>query len=77
MKTLSVLGTAAMFLVGGGILAHGLPALHHGVQALTQPLPGWLGAVAGAGAGPDRRGGRGPGAGGGECGGPPARAPAH
>jgi predicted DNA repair protein MutK len=26
MKTLSVLGTAAMFLVGGGILAHGLPA---------------------------------------------------
>ena len=25
MKSLSVLGTAAMFLVGGGILAHGLP----------------------------------------------------
>ena len=47
MKTLSVLGTAAMFLVGGGILAHGLPALRHGVQAFTQPLPGWLGAVAG------------------------------
>ena len=29
MKSLSVLGTAAMFLVGGGILAHGLPFLHH------------------------------------------------
>ncbi|MCB4810420.1 DUF808 domain-containing protein [Methylovorus menthalis] len=29
MRTLSVVGTAAMFMVGGGILAHGLPWLHH------------------------------------------------
>ena len=29
MKALSFLGTAAMFLVGGGILTHGIPALHH------------------------------------------------
>lgn len=33
MKTLSILGTAAMFLVGGGILVHGIPwlaeQLHH------------------------------------------------
>ena len=29
MKALSVLGTAAMFLVGGGILVHGLPFAHH------------------------------------------------
>jgi predicted DNA repair protein MutK len=29
MKTLSVVGTAAMFMVGGGILMHGVPALHH------------------------------------------------
>ena len=29
MKALSIAGTAAMFLVGGGILTHGLPALHH------------------------------------------------
>jgi predicted DNA repair protein MutK len=29
MKSLSVAGTAAMFLVGGGILAHGIPAVHH------------------------------------------------
>ncbi|MDA0275862.1 MAG: DUF808 domain-containing protein [Proteobacteria bacterium] len=29
MKGLSVAGTAAMFLVGGGILVHGIPALHH------------------------------------------------
>jgi predicted DNA repair protein MutK len=32
MKLLSVLGTAAMFLVGGGILAHGIPWLAHGVE---------------------------------------------
>ncbi len=31
MKALAVLGTAAMFLVGGGILVHGLPVLHHWV----------------------------------------------
>ena len=28
MKALSVAGTAAMFLVGGGILVHGIPVLH-------------------------------------------------
>jgi uncharacterized protein len=33
MKGLSVAGTAAMFLVGGGILVHGVPALHHRVEA--------------------------------------------
>jgi uncharacterized protein len=38
MKALSVVGTAAMFLVGGGILLHGLPFLHH---ALTPTVPGW------------------------------------
>ena len=32
MKFLSVAGTAAMFLVGGGILVHNIPALHHWVQ---------------------------------------------
>jgi len=31
MKALTVIGTAAMFLVGGGILAHGIPAVHHGI----------------------------------------------
>ncbi len=29
MKTLAIVGTAAMFLVGGGILTHNIPALHH------------------------------------------------
>ena len=45
MKSLSVVGTAAMFLVGGGILAHGVPALHHGIEALAAqaaPVPGAL-----------------------------------
>ncbi|KRC19065.1 DUF808 domain-containing protein [Acidovorax sp. Root217] len=32
MKFLSIAGTAAMFLVGGGILVHGVPALHHAVE---------------------------------------------
>ncbi|MFM2053694.1 MAG: hypothetical protein RL456_1731 [Pseudomonadota bacterium] len=33
MKFLSVAGTAAMFLVGGGILAHGLGPVHHLIEA--------------------------------------------
>jgi predicted DNA repair protein MutK len=32
MKTLSVAGTVAMFLVGGGIITHGIPWLHHLIQ---------------------------------------------
>ncbi len=35
MKTLSVLGTVAMFLVGGGILSHGIPPLHHAIEELN------------------------------------------
>ncbi len=35
MKTLSVLGTAAMFLVGGGIVTHGIPPLHHAIEHLA------------------------------------------
>ncbi|NMG46903.1 DUF808 family protein [Azoarcus communis] len=34
MRFLSVAGTAAMFLVGGGILVHGVPFLHHAVEAV-------------------------------------------
>ncbi len=42
MKGLAVAGTAAMFLVGGGILVHGVPALHHAIEGLApQTLP-WL-----------------------------------
>jgi predicted DNA repair protein MutK len=36
MKLLSVAGMIAMFLVGGGILVHGIPALHHGVLQLSE-----------------------------------------
>ena len=36
MKLLSVLGTAAMFLVGGGILAHGIPWLEHGIKGIAE-----------------------------------------
>ncbi|MFN2426552.1 MAG: DUF808 domain-containing protein [Candidatus Binatia bacterium] len=35
MKGLSVAGTAAMFLVGGGIIAHGVPFVHHLVEELS------------------------------------------
>jgi uncharacterized protein len=38
MKTLSVVGTAAMFLVGGGILVHGVPTLHHAIETAVHPL---------------------------------------
>lgn len=32
MKTLAVVGTAAMFIVGGGILSHGFTHIHHLIQ---------------------------------------------
>ncbi len=35
MKGLAIAGTAAMFLVGGGILTHGLPWAHHAIEAAT------------------------------------------
>jgi predicted DNA repair protein MutK len=48
MKFLSVAGTIAMFLVGGGILVHGWPALHHFIDALTQGPVGLVATVIGA-----------------------------
>jgi predicted DNA repair protein MutK len=47
MKGLSVAGTAAMFLVGGGILAHGIPGLHHWIDDVLDAveMPGGLGRV--------------------------------
>jgi uncharacterized protein len=38
MRTLSIVGTAAMFMVGGGILVHGWPWLHHRIEALAARL---------------------------------------
>ena len=49
MKTLSVVGTAAMFMVGGGILTHGFSAVHHAILTsaeLTLALP-YIGSVLG------------------------------
>ena len=45
MKFLSIVGTAAMFLVGGGILTHNVPAMHHAIQMVSPP--GLLGSVIG------------------------------
>ena len=45
MKALSVAGTAAMFLVGGGILVHGVPKLAHAIEQAVAGLGGvaqWL-----------------------------------
>ena len=36
MKVLSIVGTLAMFLVGGGIVVHGLTPLHHAIENLAQ-----------------------------------------
>ncbi|MFL6674566.1 MAG: DUF808 domain-containing protein [Massilia sp.] len=47
MKALSVVGTVAMFMVGGGIIGHALPPLHHlagRAAAAVATVPG-LGAV--------------------------------
>jgi len=41
MKGLSVAGTAAMFLVGGSILEHGIPPLHHATQEATGEVGAW------------------------------------
>lgn len=42
MKSLSVIGTAAMFLVGGGILVHGIEPLHHAIEAFSEGRGGAL-----------------------------------
>ena len=39
MKGLSVIGTTAMFMVGGSILLHGVPAAYHAVEGLIHAAP--------------------------------------
>ncbi|MFZ3123684.1 MAG: DUF808 domain-containing protein [Acidovorax sp.] len=41
MKALSVAGTAAMFLVGGGILVHGVPVVAHAVEGVGAAAALW------------------------------------
>ncbi|MBP8883442.1 MAG: DUF808 domain-containing protein [Pseudomonas sp.] len=49
MKALSVIGTAAMFMVGGGILSHGLPpvesAVHHAAEWVARDAGHLLSAI--------------------------------
>jgi predicted DNA repair protein MutK len=45
MKGLSIAGTAAMFLVGGGILSHGVEPVHHAFEVLAQHVGAGLGGV--------------------------------
>lgn len=40
MRLVTMVGVAAMFLVGGGILVHGLPFLHHLLEALLHGMDG-------------------------------------
>lgn len=55
MKTLSVVGTLAMFLVGGGIVGHVIPQLHHFTEHSVHSLEaiptfgGLLGSLGGMG----------------------------
>ena len=46
MKFLSIAGTAAMFLVGGGILTHGIPVIGHWIEDFAKGLGSPLSAVA-------------------------------
>ena len=36
MKSLAVIGTAAMFMVGGGILTHGIPTVNHAIAQAAE-----------------------------------------
>ncbi|ELB2153506.1 DUF808 domain-containing protein [Vibrio parahaemolyticus] len=40
MKLLTIVGTAAMFLVGGGIVVHNVPAIHHFVEPIIMNFSG-------------------------------------
>ncbi|TXY26145.1 DUF808 domain-containing protein [Vibrio mimicus] len=41
MKGLTVVGTAAMFLVGGGIVVHNVPAVHHALEPILNTVDAW------------------------------------
>ena len=38
MKSLAFIGTAAMFLVGGGIIVHSIPVIHHFIEDIAASL---------------------------------------
>jgi uncharacterized protein len=45
MKFLSIAGTVAMFLVGGGIVVHKVTALHHMLEGIIEPLGSIVGSI--------------------------------
>lgn len=45
MKSLSVIGTLAMFLVGGGIVVHGIAPLHHAIEHFAEAQGAVIAAV--------------------------------
>ncbi|AVZ78878.1 DUF808 domain-containing protein [Zoogloeaceae bacteirum Par-f-2] len=45
MRGLSIAGTVAIFLVGGGILSHGLPPVHRAIEAAGANMTGVAGAL--------------------------------
>ena len=50
MKGLSIVGTAAMFMVGGSILVHGIPPLNHAIEGIArraETIPALGGALRG------------------------------
>ncbi|WP_312242594.1 DUF808 domain-containing protein [Pantoea sp.] len=50
MKILSVVGTLAMFLVGGGIVIHGIAPLHHAIEQYSEGFNGLVAALLSNGA---------------------------
>ncbi|AUL99668.1 hypothetical protein B4966_05460 [Rhodocyclaceae bacterium] len=45
MRGLSIAGTVAIFLVGGGILSHGLPPVHRAIETASANMTGVAGAL--------------------------------
>ncbi len=50
MKVLSIVGTLAMFLVGGGIVVHGIAPLHHTIENLAHGQNGVIASLLPTGA---------------------------
>ncbi|MCE0489557.1 DUF808 domain-containing protein [Pantoea sp. Mb-10] len=50
MKILTVVGTLAMFLVGGGIVVHGIAPLHHAIDAYSEGFTGMVASLLSNGA---------------------------
>ena len=50
MKILTVVGTLAMFLVGGGIIVHGITPLHHAISEYSSGFNGLVSGLLGNGA---------------------------